>query len=130
MEEKSAYSNVMNEQYPLSLRVAIEALQARLAEDLKVLFVRDVSTVTDYFVIATGTSSPHLSALSQEVDLARKDARIKMTRKGGDAQSGWMVLDFGEVIVHIMTPELREFYALEQLWSDAKTVDMEKMADE
>lgn len=113
----------MNDEYPFSLKVAVGALRERLAEDLKILYVRDVSTVTDYFVMATGTSSPHLHALSQEVDLARKEARIKMTRKGGDAASGWMVLDFGEVIVHVMTPELREFYALEQLWSDAKTVD-------
>lgn len=115
----------MNELYPLSLRVAVEALRSRLAEDLNVLCVRDVSTVTDYFVIATGTSSPHLHALSEEVDVSRKNARIKMTRKGGDSASGWMVLDFGEVIVHVMTPELREFYALEQLWSDAKTIDPE-----
>lgn len=113
----------MNETYPLSLRIAVEALRVRLAEDLKILYVRDVSTVTDFFVLATGTSSPHLHALSQEVDIARKDARIKMTRKGGNANSGWMVLDFGDIIVHVMTPELREFYALEQLWSDAKTVD-------
>ncbi|MGA0333103.1 MAG: ribosome silencing factor [Kiritimatiellia bacterium] len=115
----------MNEPYPLSLRVAVEALRSRLAEDLNVLCVRDVSTVTDYFVIATGTSSPHLHALSEEVDVSRKNARIKMTRKGGDSASGWMVLDFGEVIVHVMNPELREFYALEQLWSDAKTIDPE-----
>lgn len=120
----------MNETFPLSLKIAVEALRTRLAEDLKVLYVRDVSTVTDYFVIATGTSSPHLNALSQEVDAARKDARIKMTRKGGDSQSGWMVLDFGEVIVHMMNPELREFYALEQLWSDAKTVDPDLIPSE
>ncbi|WFB34833.1 ribosome silencing factor [Kiritimatiellota bacterium B12222] len=113
----------MNETYPLSLRIAVDSLQSRLAEDLKILHVREVSTVTDYFVIATGTSTPHLHALSEDVDIARKDARIKMTRKGGHSQSGWMILDFGEVIVHVMTPELREFYALEQLWSDAQTVD-------
>ncbi|MDF3128639.1 ribosome silencing factor [Kiritimatiellaeota bacterium B1221] len=117
----------MNETYPLSLRIAVDALRARLAEDLKILYVRDVSTVTDYFVLATGSSTPHLHALSQEVDIARKDARIKMTRKGGGAQSGWMVLDFGDIIVHVMTPELREFYALEQLWSDAKTVDADSI---
>ena len=116
---------VMIEPFPLSLKVAVEALRTRLAEDLKVRFVHDVSTVTDYFVIATGTSSPHIHALAEEVDISRKDARIKMTRKGGNAMSGWMVLDFGEVIVHVMNPELRDFYALEQLWSDAKTVDPE-----
>jgi len=117
----------MNTDYPLSLCVAIESLKNRLAEDLKILYVRDVSTITNYFVLATGTSSPHLHALSEDVDISRKEARIKMTRKAGNALSGWMVLDFGDVIVHVMTPELREFYALEQLWSDAKTVDPESV---
>ena len=113
----------MNSDFPLSLKVVVSSLRNRLAEDIKVLYVRDISTVTDYFVIATGTSNPHLHALSEDVDISRKEARIKMTKKGGNAQSGWMVLDFGEVIVHVMNPELREFYALEQLWSDAKTLD-------
>jgi ribosome-associated protein len=122
-----AYSVQMNSEYPLSLKVSVTALRERLAEELKVLYVRDVSTVTDFFVIATGTSTPHLHALSEEVDISRKDARIKMTRKGGNSSSGWMVLDFGDVIVHVMTPELREFYALEQLWSDAKTIDPESI---
>lgn len=117
----------MNETYPLSLRIAVEALRVRLAEDLKVLYVRDVSSVTDYFVIATGTSTPHIHALHEEVDVSRKNARIKMTRKGGNSQSGWMVLDFGDVLVHVMNAELREFYALEQLWSDAKTIDIEEI---
>lgn len=118
----------MSEQYPKSLVVAIRSLRDRLAEDLRVLYVRDVSHVTDYFVLATGGSGPHLAALTEEADAARKQAGIKMTRKGGSRESGWMVLDFGEVVVHVMTAELREFYALEQLWSDAKTVDPEKVA--
>lgn len=117
----------MSEEFPPSLFVSVQALQERLAEDLEVLYVRDVSTVTDYFVLATGTSSPHLNALTEEVDLARKKARLKMKRKSGRSVSGWEVLDFGNVVVHVMTPELREFYALEQLWSDAKKIDPESL---
>jgi ribosome-associated protein len=115
----------MNSPYPESLVIVLKSLQDRLAEDVRVLYVRDVSNITDYFVLATGNSGPHLHALSEEVDIARKEARIKMTRKGGNATSGWMVLDFGDVVTHIMNEELREFYALEQLWSDAKTVNVE-----
>ncbi|MEX2607735.1 MAG: ribosome silencing factor [Kiritimatiellia bacterium] len=117
----------MKTAYPKSLVVVLKALQDRLAEDVRILYVRDVSNITDYFVLATGNSGPHLHALSEEVDIARKTARIKMTRKGGNAVSGWMVLDFGDVVTHIMNDELREFYALEQLWSDAKTVDVEEV---
>lgn len=117
----------MSDPFPESLQVAVRSLRDRLAEDLRVLYVRDVSNVTDYFVLATGTSAPHLAALAEEADAARKQAGIKTTRKGGSRESGWMVLDFGEVVVHVMTAELREFYALEQLWSDAKTVDVEEV---
>lgn len=120
----------MSEEFPKSLVVSVQALQDRLAEDLQVLCVRDVSTVTDYFVLATGTSSPHLNALTEEVDLSRKKARLKMKLKAGRSVSGWEVLDFGNVVVHVMTPELREFYALEQLWSDAKKIDPESLLNE
>lgn len=117
----------MKNDFPPSLTVSVTALQDRLAEDLKILCVRDVSTVTDYFVLATGNSSPHLNALIEEVDAARKDSRLKMRRKGGRSASGWEVLDFGNVVVHVMTEDLREFYALEQLWSDAKKIDPEEI---
>ena len=108
--------------YPDSLRISVQALQERLAEDLNILCVREVSTVADYFVLATANSAPHLMALSEEVTQACKRERLKGGRKGGQPQSGWIVVDFGTVLVHIMTRELREFYALEKLWSDAKTL--------
>lgn len=117
----------MTTTFPPSLTLAVTTLQERLAEDLQILCVREVSTVTDYFVLATGTSTPHLNALTEELDSARKNARLKMRRKGGRSVSGWEVLDFGDVMVHVMTPELREFYALEQLWSDAKKIDPEEV---
>jgi ribosome-associated protein len=117
----------MTNTFPPSLTLAVTTLQERLAEDLQILCVREVSTVTDYFVLATGTSTPHLNALTEELDTARKNARLKMRRKGGRSVSGWEVLDFGDVMVHVMTPELREFYALEQLWSDAKKIDPEEV---
>lgn len=119
----------MSNAFPPSLVLAVTTLQARLAEDLQILCVRDVSSVTDYFVLATGSSTPHLNALAEEVDIARKDARLKMRRKSGRTSSGWEVLDFGEVVVHVMSPELREFYALEQLWSDAKKIAPEQIVN-
>ena len=117
----------MSDFYPKSLMVSMSALQERMGEDIKVLDVRDVSTVTNYFVLATGTSTPHLRSLAEELNQARKREGLKGVRTTGDTASGWMVVDFGDVVVHLMTADLREFYALEKLWSDAKTVDPEQV---
>ncbi len=110
--------------FPESLSMTVRCLQEQLAEDLKILDVRDVSTVTDYFVIATGNSTPHLRAMAETLDRTRKAEGMKDVRKTGGTGSGWMVRDFHEVIVHLMSSELREFYALEKLWSDGKTVSV------
>lgn len=117
----------MSETYPASLLISVRSLHERLGEEIKVLDVRDVSTVTDYFVLATGGSTPHLRSLAAEVDRSRKQEGMKGARTTGDVGSGWVVVDFGDVVVHMMTAELREFYALEKLWSDAKTVDPDQL---
>jgi len=108
--------------YPSSLLLTVRSLQDRLAEDIRILMVRDVSSVTDYFVIATATAVPHIKALTDEVEIACRKGKIRVRRKGGTPESAWIVLDYSDVVVHVMTRELREFYALEQLWSDAKTL--------
>jgi len=118
----------MTQVYPESLSMTLQCLQDQLAEDLKVLDVRDVSTVTDYFVIATGNSTPHLRAMAEALDRTRKEKGLKDIRKTGGTGSGWMVRDFHEVIVHLMSGELRDFYALEKLWSDGKTIDPDSIS--
>lgn len=110
-------------EYPENLSKIVKLLDESHAEDLRVLDVRDVSSVADFFVLATGTSTPHLRALAEQMHVSLKDEGIKPLKIGGDAGSGWTVVDYADVVVHVMTPELREFYALEQLWSDAKTVE-------
>lgn len=90
------------------------------AEDLVVLDVRKLSSITDYFVIATGTSEPHLRAIESEIlgTLATEHG-LKPTGTEGNAQSNWIVADFFDVIVHIMKKDVREKYDLEGLWGDA-----------
>jgi len=110
-------------EFPLSLVLSVKVLRERLADDLRILNVHDVSSVTDYFLLATASGIPHIRALTDELEGVCKSNRLKQRRKGGSPESGWTVIDFGNVVVHIMTREHREFYALEQLWSDAKTVD-------
>ena len=92
----------------------------RKAEDVVILDVRKLSSVTDYFVIATGTSEPHLRAIESEVVVRlAEDESIRPASTEGTAQGSWLVMDFFDVIVHVMRKETREKYDLEGLWGDA-----------
>lgn len=102
------------------------------AENVLVLDVRKVSSVTDYFVIATGTSEPHLRAIEGEIlDRLQKEHGITSRSTEGVASGQWIVADFFDVIVHLMRPDVRARYDLEGLWSDARRVPRRrKKADE
>lgn len=100
-----------------------ELADNKKAEDLVILDVRKLSSVTDYFVVATGTSEPHLRAIVTEiVDRLKLDHGLRPNARDGDTSGAWVVLDYFDVIVHIMKPDVREKYGLEDLWSDAKRV--------
>jgi ribosome-associated protein len=93
------------------------------AENLVVLDVRKLSSVTDYFVIVSGTSEPHLRAIVNEItDTLRDDHEVRPRTMDGTVHGAWVVLDFFDVIVHIMRAEARERYDLEGLWGDARQV--------
>ena len=95
----------------------------RKAEDVVILDVRKLSSVTDYFVIATGTSEPHLRAIESEVvDRLAEEESIRPASTEGTAQGSWLVMDFFDVIVHVMRKETREKYDLEGLWGDAPRI--------
>jgi ribosome-associated protein len=97
----------------------------RKAENIVVLDVRDLSSVTDYFVIASGTSEPHLRAIVDEIaDRLRDEHDIRPVRTDGSVQGAWVVLDFFDVIVHVMRTDVRERYDLENLWGDAARVKL------
>ena len=91
------------------------------AEKIVILDVRDLSSVTDYFVIATGTSQPHLRAIVEEITQKLRDEHdLRPTRVDGMVSGSWVVLDYFDVIVHVMHAETRKHYDLEGLWGDAK----------
>src|SRR5580698_10473127 len=93
------------------------------AENLVVLDVRKLSSVTDYFVIATGTSQPHLRAIVEEITSKLRDEHdLRPARVDGMVSGAWVVLDYFDVIVHVMHTEARQRYDLEGLWGDAKPV--------
>lgn len=97
------------------------------AEDIAVLDVSKLSSVTDYFVIATGTSEPHLRAIVNEIsETLATEHNVRPCAIDGDAQAAWRVLDYFDVIVHVMRAEARERYDLEGLWGDAPRVKVRR----
>ena len=101
------------------------------AEDIVVLNLEGISTITDYFVICTGTSMPHLKAVRREiVDQCMRKLGAKPASSDGSLESQWVVMDFGDVVVHVFHKDKREFYALEDLWSDALRVELDDVGVE
>ena len=97
------------------------------AEDIVILDVRKISSVTDFFVIASGTSEPHLRAIVEEITGKVRDESGQRPRAvDGTAHGAWVVLDFFDVIVHVMRQDVRERYDLEGLWGDAPPVKPRK----
>ncbi|MBN8248128.1 MAG: ribosome silencing factor [Verrucomicrobia bacterium] len=93
------------------------------AEDVVVLDVRKLSEVTDFFVIASGTSEPHLRAIESEIlGTLRSEHQLRPNSTDGHTEARWIVADFFDVIVHLMKPDVRAHYDLEGLWSDAPRV--------
>jgi len=104
-----------------------ELAENRKAEDVTVLDVGKLSSITDFFVIATGTSEPHLRAIISEIkDKLRDDFDLRPRAIDGDFQAAWQVLDFFDVIVHVMRKDARDKYDLESLWGDAPKIKTPK----
>ena len=99
-----------------------KALASKKGEDIIILDVRGLSGITDYYVIATGNSAPHLKALLGEVEKVLGEQGVRCHRRAGTAESQWMVSDFMDLVVHVLSREQRQRYALEQLWKDATEV--------
>jgi len=101
----------------------VDALEEKKGEDILLLDLAGVASFTSMFVICSGRSERTLKALSNEVRRAVKEKHgIRPMQIEGDSASGWMLLDYGGMILHIFSPDLRDYYALEQLWSDGRVV--------
>jgi ribosome-associated protein len=104
-----------------------ELAENKKAEDITILDVRKLSSVTDYFVIASGTSEPHLRAIVDEIaDRLREEHNLRAKGVDGTLKAAWVVLDYFDVIAHVMRVDLRERYNLEALWGDAPRVKPRK----
>ena len=98
----------------------------RKAENITLLDLRELSSVADYFVIVTGSNEPHLRAIVDEItEKLRIDHNVRPFSTEGMRVTPWIVLDFIDVIVHVMNDEFRKLYDLENLWGDGKKIDFE-----
>lgn len=95
----------------------VKALEDRKGADVKVYDVRGKSSLADFFIVATGAAAPHLKALIAESQAVMKEAGVMSYRTSGDPESGWIVVDYVDIIVHVFSPEARAYYALEKLWA-------------
>ena len=103
--------------------LATEAAAEKKAEDLMVIDVAETLVITAYFVLATGRTDRQVRTIADEVEkVLREQAGVKPLGREGEREGKWVLLDFGDVVVHVFQPDEREFYRLEKLWSDAPRV--------
>ncbi|MEL4105546.1 ribosome silencing factor [Oscillospiraceae bacterium WX1] len=104
--------------------LAVRVLDSKKAKDIKVLETRDVTVLADYFILCTASSTTQVKTLSDEVDKALSEKGDHPLRTEGYRGGGWVLVDFGAVVVHIFLKDIREFYSLERLWRDAREIDI------
>jgi ribosome-associated protein len=109
------------------LKSVVLALDAKKAEDLRVLDVSKQSSITDYLVLANGNSEPHLRALRIELEKVLDEQKVRILGMDTTRGSGWMVIDAFEVMVHLFTTENRDKYRMELLWKDATEVPLARL---
>ena len=108
-------------------KVAYEALDDKMGEDIKVLDIHEISVLADYFLIAHGNNPIHVKALIDSVEDKLEELGYSPNHIDGYQEGTWVLLDFGRIIVHVFHKEARLFYDLERIWSDGKTVSIDKL---
>ena len=104
-------------------KIAIAALDDKKSKDIKVIDISNVSVMADYFVIASGTNSNQVQAIVDNVEEQRVRAGFEAKQIEGNRNSSWILMDYGDVIVHVFSKEDRLFYDLERIWRDGKIVE-------
>ena len=105
------------------LKIAANALNSKKARELNAVKVADLTVLAEYFLMCTATSSTHVCALADEVEEKLSEAGAQPHHIEGKT-TGWIVLDYGSVIIHVFSRDQREFYALDKMWSDGEQVEL------
>jgi len=112
------------------VKLAYEALEDKKGEDIKVIEIGDISIIADYFIIANGTNSSQVTALVDSVQDKLTRAGYEPKRVEGVRSSTWVLMDYGDVIVHVFSQDDRLFYNLERIWRDGKTITKEQLEND
>ena len=109
------------------VKIAYDALDDKLAEDIKIIDIRSISVLADYFIIADGNNKNQVQAMVDNVQEKLFKAGCEMKQMEGYREGNWILLDFGDIIIHIFDKENRLFYDLERIWKDGKEVSIEEL---
>ena len=115
------------EQARMMANIAYKALDDKKGEDIKIIDISTVSTIADYFIIANGSNENQVRALVESVEDELAKAGFVVKQREGYGLGNWVLLDFGDIIVHVFDKENRLFYDLERIWRDGKYVDVENL---
>ncbi len=112
----------MTEQQKLEL--IVKTLDSKRGEDIQAIKISDLTILADYFIIVNGTSNTHTRALADEVEFQLSQQGIEPDRRESDTGNTWIILDYGDIIVHAFYKDTRDFYKLEGLWADGEQIDI------
>ena len=117
----------MENQSKKMVQIVYDALDEKLGEDIEILKVDEISIIADYLVIANGRNQNQLNAMTDLVEEKMIEAGYKSKRIEGTTHSSWVLMDYGDVIVHVFSKEDRLFYDLERIWKDGKKISREEL---
>lgn len=115
------------EQSKRMAKIAYEALDERKGEDIKIIDISEISVLADYFIIANGTNDSQVRALVENVEEKLSKEGFEPKQREGYGLGSWVLLDFGNIIVHVFDKENRLFYDLERIWRDGKYTDVDSL---
>lgn len=104
--------------------IAANAAAEKKATDVVVLDVAQSLVITDYFIIASGSTDRQVRSIAEEIEGQLKQAGLRAVGREGEREAKWILLDFGDIVAHVFQPDEREFYRLEKLWSDAEALEL------
>ncbi len=110
-------------------KIACKAIDDKKGQDIKVINIHNVSVIADYFVIASGTNSNQVQAIVDNVEEQLGRAGYEAKQIEGNRSSSWILMDYGDVIIHVFDEENRLFYDLERIWRDGKVLDMDEFLE-
>jgi len=109
------------------VKITAKALEQKKAEDIRIIDIREISTIADFFVIASGNNSNQLQAMRDTVEEELYKAGYHTKQIEGNQSSSWILMDYNDIIVHIFSTEDRLFYDLERMWTDGKTIELTEL---